>query len=202
MFPVFETIKVYQGNIHNLELHSQRMLVTAKSLWNASIKLKHLTTDILALHNGNLQKCQIKYNQVNTEINLVDYTPRTITKLLLHKDDQIDYHFKFTDRQKLLGPLKDRRPDVDVLFVKNGLLSDSSFSNIALWNGREWHTPSFPLLYGTKRRFYLSQEKIIGKDIKAIDLKQYQYVSLINAMLDLNDLIIPLTNLITDEALY
>ena len=79
MFPVFETIKVYQGNIHNLELHLQRMTTTANSLWNASLKLHHLSQEILALHNGNLQKCQIKYNQLSAEINLVDYKPKILS---------------------------------------------------------------------------------------------------------------------------
>ncbi len=195
MFPVFETLKVYQGKIYNLDLHFIRMQATAKSLWDSTLLLDHIEEEILIKHHGELQKCKLTYNSFATEFSLVDYQPKQINTLFLCKNDLIKYRFKFTDRHELLGPLKDRKPDMEVLFVKDGLLTDTSFSNIALWNGSEWHTPKYPLLYGTKRQFYLSQHKMKEQDIRIKDLHQYQRVSLINAMLDLNELIVPITNL-------
>lgn len=55
---------------------------------------------------GNLQKCQIKYNQLSAEINLVDYKPKILSTLLLFENNRIDYHYKFTDRQELVSPFE------------------------------------------------------------------------------------------------
>ena len=43
-----------------------------------------------------------------------------------------------------------KREQDEILITRNGLLTDTSIANIALFNGKEWHTPKHPLLKGVQ----------------------------------------------------
>ncbi len=75
----------------------------------------------------------------------------------------------------------------DILIVKNGIITDTSFSNIAFFDGKQWKTPKSPLLKGTCRERLLCEQKIFEKDINLNDLSNYKCYKLINAMRDLSD---------------
>jgi 4-amino-4-deoxychorismate lyase len=77
--------------------------------------------------------------------------------------------------------------DSDILLVKNDLITDTSFSNIILWDGNAWYTPSVPLLKGTKREFYLDKKIIHLRDIRLNELHYFKKIRLINAMLDIGE---------------
>jgi 4-amino-4-deoxychorismate lyase len=80
----------------------------------------------------------------------------------------------------------------DALFVKNGFITDTSFSNIALFDGKKWYTPVTPLLKGTKREYYIENKIIFERKIKVANLDKYWKVRMINAMLDMeNEMDIP-----------
>jgi 4-amino-4-deoxychorismate lyase len=76
--------------------------------------------------------------------------------------------------------------DSDVLIVKNGLITDTSFANIAFSDGNKWYTPDTPLLKGTQRAYYLAQGILTERRISPADLRGFTKARLINAMLDLN----------------
>ena len=48
----------------------------------------------------------------------------------------------------------------DVIIVRNGLITDSSYANLIFFDGREWITPKVPLLEGTCRARLLASGKI------------------------------------------
>jgi 4-amino-4-deoxychorismate lyase len=73
----------------------------------------------------------------------------------------------------------------DILIIKNGFITDTSFSNIAFFDGTQWFTPFTYLLNGTQRQHLLRQGAIVETEITPSDLKQFRYAKLINAMLDL-----------------
>ena len=75
----------------------------------------------------------------------------------------------------------------EILILKNGLITDVSFANIAFYDGKGWYTPDSPLLKGTKRAYYIEKGLLIEKRISPADLPKYQKARLINAMLDLED---------------
>lgn len=84
----------------------------------------------------------------------------------------------------------------DICIVRDGLLTDASICNIALWNGSQWITPASPLLPGTMRASLLDTTKIIPGDIRPDDLLDYSRIRLFNAMigfgeveLNLNDVL-------------
>lgn len=72
----------------------------------------------------------------------------------------------------------------DILIVRHGLITDTSFSNILLLDGMQWVTPAEPLLAGTCRARLLQQQRIIAKTIHLEDLSKYSHFMLINAMRD------------------
>ncbi|WP_333578016.1 aminotransferase class IV, partial [Leyella stercorea] len=80
--------------------------------------------------------------------------------------------------------------------VKNGLLTDTSFTNVAVFDGERWLTPKYPLLLGTKRASLLERQVIKEADISVETLMNAQKVSLINAMIDLGEIEISIANII------
>ena len=70
----------------------------------------------------------------------------------------------------------------DVLLLKNGYLTDTSFANIALFDGVNWYTPRIPLIYGVNRTQLIEHGILIEKDITSCDLVNFIRVSLFNAM--------------------
>ena len=79
-----------------------------------------------------------------------------------------------------------QRGDADeVVIVKNGLLTDTSYSNIALFDGQRWVTPRHPLLQGTMRQSLLDTGQLVERDIRDDEGGRYEKVSLINAMMPL-----------------
>lgn len=113
---------------------------------------------------------------------------REIRSLKLVEDNEIDYSFKSTDRAPL-NRLTARKGDCDeVLIVKKGLLTDTSFTNVAVFDGERWLTPRHPLLLGTKRASLLERQVIKEADISVETLMNAQKVSLINAMIDLGEI--------------
>lgn len=70
-----------------------------------------------------------------------------------------------------------------------GLLTDTSYSNITLFDGSRWVTPRQPLLRGTMRQSLLDDGVLAEQDIKAEDWNSFRQVSLINAMMPLGRLV-------------
>ena len=145
-------------------------------------ELIEIPTDI----STDVYKCKVIYLDTIKDVEFRKYTSRKIDLLRLVVNDEIDYSYKYLDR-KVLDELvhKNCKSDSeDILIVKNGRVTDTSYSNIALFDGREWHTPKFPLLKGTKRAKLLYDNRIIEKDIMIYDLQNYEQMILINSMLE------------------
>jgi 4-amino-4-deoxychorismate lyase len=82
---------------------------------------------------------------------------------------------------KLLG----LRADCDdIIIIKDGYVTDTSFSNLVFSEGEQLFTPSSFLLNGTKRQQLLRDGKIKEKEIKMADINKYSNVFLINSMAD------------------
>ena len=73
----------------------------------------------------------------------------------------------------------------------NGLLTDTSIANIALWDGRQWHTPARPLLKGTRRAELLDNGILTEHDIPVEKIWTYRKIRLFNAMLHFGEIELP-----------
>ncbi|MDD2488877.1 MAG: aminotransferase class IV [Bacteroidales bacterium] len=181
-----ESLKVVGGEFMNIELHQQRIDISSKIFSiNKKIVLKDI--NIPKSNNDLVQKCRILYSNDDLIISFSEYKQRKIESLKLVFDDSIDYSFKFEDRQQL-NQLYDKREDCsDIIIVKNGHLTDTSFSNIILFDGENYFTPNSFLLNGTMRQKLLSDKRIIEKEIKYDELSNYNRIILINALNSIED---------------
>ena len=142
-----------------------------------------------------MYKCTITYNEAIVDIKAQPYTIRKIENLKLIIDDTIDYSYKYAEREELNRLLAKREECDEILIVKNGLITDTSFSNIVFFDGVKWLTPSKPLLKGTKRQKLLNDKIIEEADVEISDLKIFSKACLINAMLEMGDSVIDCKNI-------
>jgi 4-amino-4-deoxychorismate lyase len=83
----------------------------------------------------------------------------------------------------------------DILIVKNGLITDTSYSNVAFFDGQLWFTPHQPLLPGTARARLLHEGCLQEAKITLTDLHRFEKCSLINAMLPLGECRVAVDNI-------
>lgn len=149
--------------------------------------------DKLPACKGFTGKAKICYDSTGfTTLELSEYKMRQINSLEIMIDDSIDYSYKSTDRS-CLDRLSERKTNADeILIIKNGLVTDTSYTNVALSDGTGWYTPCHPLLKGTMRQYLLDNHIISERDIKVEDLNRYKEIRLINAMIDFGKISIKL----------
>lgn len=141
-------------------------------------------------------KCRIIYAEAITKIEFLPYTPRSIRSLRLVHDGTIEYAWKYEDRSAIEHLLTQKESCDDILIVKNDCLTDSSYSNIACFDGTTWFTPKKPLLQGIQRERLLREGQLCATQIRVEDLKYFSQIALINAMLDLGDCVLDATNIV------
>ncbi|HRS19253.1 MAG TPA: aminotransferase class IV, partial [Bacteroidales bacterium] len=84
----------------------------------------------------------------------------------------------------------------EILITKQGYITDTSYTNIIFFDGREWFTPQTYLLPGTQRAYLLEQKLIREKPIHINTIHTFSKARLINCFLNLevgND--IPIENI-------
>lgn len=180
---LFETIRLKDGVLQNLEYHNARLNHSRKSLYKSidNIDLVQLIQIPQACRLG-IFKCKVIYSKTVKSIDFEPYLPRTIKSLRLIEDNKISYSYKYTNRGSLNELLTKRERYDEIIIVKNGFITDTSYSNIIFFDGIRWFTPSTPLLHGTMRSFLLANNLIEEMDIKVVDLRLFQKARLINAM--------------------
>jgi len=198
MYPLIETIKVENGVLMNLHFHQERLDRSLYELFGADDKINLGSEIQIPAHaQGGKYKCRVLYGKNIGKIEFIKYQPRKIFCLKIVYDDSIEYHLKFSDRSNLEKLLQQKGYCDDILIVKNGLITDTSYSNIVFFNGKKWVTPDSPLLKGTKRSFLLSRGNINLGHIRIDDLTNYSGFLLINAMLDFKEeRLLPIENII------
>jgi 4-amino-4-deoxychorismate lyase len=125
-------------------------------------------------------RCRVLYDENIIKVEYFELKDRKFEKLKIVYSD-IEYNFKYENREKL-NNLKVDGYD-EVVIVKNGYITDTTISNLAFFDGKEWHTPAKPLLEGTKRMELLEKGFLKEKNIKLEDLYKYKKVAMINAIL-------------------
>ncbi|GAA5220726.1 hypothetical protein GCM10025777_13560 [Membranihabitans marinus] len=130
-----------------------------------------------------LFKCRVVYSNKIETIEFIPYEIRTIHSFECVEDKGIDYRFKRCDRSAL-NTLKASSHCDEIIIIREGLVTDSSYANLAFYDGDHWYTPDSPLLPGTCRARLLNEKTIKSTRIRVEDLKKYKEFKLINAMMD------------------
>ena len=192
-----ETIKIKDGKALSLACHQERMERTIRHFFplfcNAS--MPSLERRINPTANIDFYKARVVYGEQGVEtVEYAPYSMRNINSLQVAEDDTIVYDYKSTDRSRLNALVAQKRSCDEIIIVKHGLLTDTSFTNLAIFDGKHWVTPRHPLLPGTKRAALLDKGMIQKADITLEDLRNANKVSLFNAMIEFGEIEIAIEN--------
>lgn len=196
MCQFIETMCVEQGKIINLDYHLERIKNTRKHFWNTEKTVPTNQLSALAATQDSRAKLRFTYDKENIyDLSCTPYNTRKIERLKLLGSNDIEYRYKSVDRSEINLLKAETEPTDEIIIVKQNRLTDTSYTNIALFDGSQWITPSTPLLKGTRRAQLLDAGKLREREVLATDLKSFQSISLINAMMDLEELVLPISSI-------
>lgn len=186
MCQFIESIRYLNEEMPLLQWHEQRFAGTqfhafGQLIYPSLLDIIQMTMP-QKLSTNITYKCRICYNAEEISVDFLPYQKKRIHHLTLVQNDEIEYYFKSADRRELDFLKKGMDTNSEVLIVKNGLLTDTSFTNIALLRNNEWLTPQKPLLEGVQRAELIAKKRIIPTEISAEDLSQFSKIRLFNAM--------------------
>lgn len=193
-----ETIKIKGGEAQAIAYHQERLERTLRhffpSLCNAT-SMPSLEKLVAPTADMDFYKARVVYGEQGVkDITYVAYAMREISSLQVVENDAITYDYKSTDRSSLNALVAQKGDCDEIIIVKHGLLTDTSFTNLAIYDGKHWITPKRPLLLGTKRAALLDKGIIQEADITLNDLRNAVKVSLFNAMIEFGEREVPIGN--------
>lgn len=196
MCQFIETMCVEQGRIINLDYHLERIKNTRKHFWSTEKTVPTDQLSALAATQNCRAKLRFTYDKENIyNLSCTPYNTRKIERLKLLASNDIEYNYKSVDRSEINLLKAQTEPTDEIIIIKQNLLTDTSYTNIALFDGSQWITPSTPLLKGTRRAQLLDAGRLIECEVLATDLKSFQSISLINAMMDLEELVLSISSI-------
>ncbi|MCP9763481.1 aminotransferase class IV [Lacihabitans soyangensis] len=185
MYQFFESIKLLDGKLYLLDLHSERLNRTRKAFFE-NLKDIDLEKELMipCEKKEGLYKVKVVYSKYLESVVFDDYTIKEHRNIRLLEKPDIQYDFKFLDRKNLTEDFSSDADFDDIIFLKNGVLTDATYSNLTFFDGKTWFTPKSCLLAGVKRKFLLESGIITEKSIVKEDIKDFQKIAFINAMRD------------------
>ncbi len=179
-----ETIKILNGRVYNLHRHQERFDRARKTLFGLEpgIKLRKCLEVPSGFEKG-LVKCRILYGRSIEELHFEKYHLRPIRTLKPVHIDTVRYDHKMADREELDRLFGLREGCDDILIIRKGLLTDSYYCNVALYDGEHWYSPVQPLLAGTQCARLLDLGRIRAQEIRYDDLRKFSRIRLFNAMI-------------------
>lgn len=192
-----ETICILHGEILNMQYHENRMQQTAMNFGFHVPPIPNLISLLPSRLHRSKVKCKIIYHKCIEDVSFEEYVPKNITSLKLIEDSSVDYSFKLADRKVLNNLLMQKGGCDDILITRNGFITDTSYSNVLFSRKGKYFTPEKPILNGTKRQKLLSEDIVLERAIHRDALLEYEYIHLINSMLDIEDgVFIPSLNVV------
>lgn len=182
---LLETIRFEQGAFHNMPYHQARFdAARAKFFPQAEpIFLHEVLLPPLDLTNR-LYRCRVLYAEEIQSVTFMPQEKRSFQSLqLVHAE--VDYAYKFADRQCLDLLLAQKGSADEVLIVKSGLVTDCTIGNLVFKKEGKLYTPAEALLPGTQRECLINRGLIQPQTISYQDILSYESVGIINALIDL-----------------
>ena len=194
-----ETIKVENGNFLNINFHNERIIRSLYGIYGL-----RRTTDlgkvikVPEFARKGVYKCRVIYDDKTMQVEFLPYIYRPVMSLKLIVNENICYPYKYIARDKINRLMEMRGDFDDILIIKNGFVTDSSYANVIFREpDGNWVTPTSFLLPGTRRESLLKRGRINETNIGLSDISKYKAVKLINAMLDISDTEeIPIKNIV------
>lgn len=183
-YPFLESIRLQNGCFALLPFHEARMKVTLFKHFGISMhrRLGDYLRQFRFPEKG-LYKCRLLYGKAWDEPEFVPYRPQPIHSLKIVHADMLAYSSKYADRTALRNLLAKKGVHDDILIIKHGCVSDTSYCNIVFRHDQDWFTPETPLLEGVQRAYLLQKGIIKTARIRLQDLPSFSHFRLINAMI-------------------
>ncbi|HYC85631.1 MAG TPA: aminotransferase class IV [Chryseosolibacter sp.] len=194
---LIESIKLVDGKFFNLFYHERRMIRSLEMLCGVDddFNLEEFLMGLSFPEKG-LFKCRIEYDDMIKQVEFLPYVPRPVNTLRIVEHDRISYEFKYKDRKSIDRLFQLRKDCDDVLIVKRGLVTDTSYANIVFRKGKQWFTPWSPLLKGTQRQKLIDENMLVLEEIKVNDIRSFDTFKLVNAMLEFEGPEIAINNIL------
>lgn len=177
-----ETIKILDGEIYNLKYHQKRYESVLNSL---NIQETRILEEYIKPPKKGLYKCRIVYTSNNDiSVSYHPYHKKLVYSLKLITNNEIEYEYKYLNREKIDRLFSQKDNCDDILIIKNSFITDTSIANIAFYKDGVWKTPKYPLLNGTTRQRLLDEGRIIEEEIREIDIPSFSKIALMNSMID------------------
>ena len=184
-----ESIALNNGVLENLHYHQKRLNTTLSAFGSTVAISLNTLLNSCALPQVGYFKVRLLYStQGVEELSWSEYTPHVWGEFYIVHTDDLSYNYKSSDRFRL-EQLKEGLGDVEVIIIKEGLVTDTTYSNVIFHRSGEWFTPSNPLLNGTQRDYLLEHGKIKEVSISVEDLTSYDSFKMINAMMPFEEAI-------------
>lgn len=184
MYRFIESIRLENHRLQHLDWHTKRFNETRSRFFPSSAELDLQAHLVLPSNlDDGVYKCRVVYGSQVEEVSFQPYIPKSVHALKLVVDDLADYSYKFENRARLELLLTQKGEADDILIVRDGCITDTSYSNVALFDGLHWYTPDTFLLNGTCRQRLLAEGILRETRITLHDLARYEEVRPINAML-------------------
>jgi len=178
----FETIKVQNKIIYNIDFHNKRLNYTREQNFSTKTFLD-LKNFISPPNDNTLYRYKILYDKNIKEVNFYPYTPKVINSFKIITSN-IKYPFKYANRTNIDNLFLKRSDCHDILIVdEDGFLKDTSIANIAIKKHGLWFTPKNPLLYGTMREKFIEDNILNPINIKVKDIENIDNFAIMNAMI-------------------
>ena len=189
MLRFIESIRFENDTMPLLQLHQKRIEATQMAAWGKVLhppleEIVFSQTGKYSFETNIKYKCRLLYDESTASVTFQQYEQAVINKLSVKIDDTIDYSYKYEDRRHIDKLKSTSKTGTDIIIVKNNLLTDSSYANIALFDGVRWFTPRQPLLNGVQRQYLLNNKIIYTKDISMADLRNFGKIKLFNALVN------------------
>lgn len=195
-----EAIRADDGRFDDLSPHVERMERSRSALFGdlAPLNLQAALGSVSDSIGAGCWKVRVLYDRELRGIETALYVPKPYRSAALVDGGTVDYSYKTAERPEL--DILTRRAETSgadtALIIKAGRITDFSYANAAFFDGSSWWTPREPLLSGTRRERLLAVGRILETDITPDDLERFIFVSPINAMLDLGEIMMETTSII------
>jgi len=184
---LIETIKFRNGTFHLLSYHVARANYARKVLFGIDQPLfLNKINPPENLKKDQTYKCRVVYDKSIQQVRFREYQYKPAYQLQCVYDDELKYDHKYENRRQIEDLSASKGDSDDIIIIRDNLVTDAAYSNLAFLKSGNWYTPEHPLLKGTKRAYYLDIGCIIPEKITPKDLYKFEAVCRINAFMDLS----------------
>lgn len=182
---LLETIRLVDGTAPLLHRHQARVDRSRQRYYAKApaFRLQEVL-DGLDIPRRGIHKLRLLYRAGLERHEVSPYTVRPVNSLRVVAADALTYSRKYADRSGIEQLFARRQNCDDILMVQRGHVTDSSYANLAFYDGNRWYTPAWPLLRGTRRAELIERGVLLPTVIRVRDLAHFERVRLLNGMME------------------